>query len=129
MDFKVGDKVQAVDTIRRHWVLQMKKGQQGTIEAFTEVYDYYGSTGRKITPCAIVKLKSDRVEVPLEALKPYEKKVREVIETLDNEALLNKYERLTLDEQHANSINTKSYQKILRDIDKAKTEILKRMNK
>ena len=128
MEFKIGDKVQATDTIRRQWELQMRKGQTGIIKSFKDVYGYYGGRSGDVS-CAVVELKSETVTVPVEELKPYEKQVRKTIESLDNEELLSKYQSLVLDEQHATSIKTKSYEKILKDTNRVEVEILKRMNR
>lgn len=124
MKLKVNDKVTAIDTARRYHVLQMKKGASGTIVGIETEHSLNRTVAIEV---ATVELPNgEKVKVELSNLKPYEKKVIIKIEDLSNVELLEKYQELSITEQRG-SMLTKSYKKVLVDLQRCESEILNRM--
>jgi hypothetical protein len=124
MDFKIGDKVSAIDTIKRYQAVEMKKGASGVLIDFEEQYK---NNGNETELVAVVELKSSKARVPLHMLKPYEKKIVIRLEDLPSAELLARYNGLIRSEVHSTNTLTKAYAKILNDIVRVEAELLKRM--
>lgn len=130
-NLNINDKVSAIASHYQYHVLQMKVGGIGVIIDFTTDKHTIRSKPHTKTierPCAVVRLNNgDKVVVPMENLKPYEKKKVIKIEDLGNAELLEGYGAIVRDEQHG-STKTKAYQKRLNDMARYEAELLKRLN-
>lgn len=125
-DLHSGMKISFVQTYKRYQVLVAKRGDTGTIIEPRKIDVYLNGIPQKV-PGYLVDVHGDKIEVPAEYIAKYEKKTKRVIEKLPNDELLKEFERLIREEVHASSTTTKAYEKILTNLDRCKTELLKRL--
>jgi hypothetical protein len=112
----IGDKVQFTKVIREHWVLKAKTGQTGILkDALDDKVKVELSNG-------------DIVETIIGNIKIYEKKEKFSIARATNEELIDKFERLVAHQWQTTNTKTKTYEKILKDIDSIREELLSRLN-
>lgn len=128
MEFKQGDKLTVTDSYHEYYVLKAKKGQTATFLHYKE-----DNAWERGIPCkkqfAVIELSNgNKVQIPPNLIKPYEKKVIVKIEDYGNEKLVSEYGRLCaweIQTSHA----TKVHEKMMKDIERLEKELIKRLNK
>lgn len=125
-DLQSGMKISFVQTYKRYQVLVAKRGDTGTIVEPRAINIYLNGLPQKVSGY-LVDVHGEQIEVPDEYIAKYEKKTKRIIEKLPNDELLKEFESLIREEVHAPSTTTKSYEKILSNLDRCKTELLKRL--
>nr|DAH73464.1 MAG TPA: hypothetical protein [Caudoviricetes sp.] len=113
----IGDKVQFTKVIREHCVLKAKTGQTGILK---EIND---------SKVKVELSNGDIIGTIIGNIKPYEKKEKFSITKASNEELVDKFETLVAYQWQTKNTQTKSFDKVLKDIDSIRIELLKRLNK
>ncbi|WP_252225337.1 MULTISPECIES: hypothetical protein [unclassified Clostridium] len=112
----IGEKIQFTKAIRLRCVLKAKTGQTGIIEKICN-----DKVQVKLTD-------GELIETNISNIKPYKKKEKFNIHKATNEELLDKFEMLVAHQWQTINTHTKTYEKILIDIEKIRIELLKRLN-
>lgn len=117
---KIGTKIRIIESYHEYYSLRAKKGSIAMLESY--------EPGR-VSNMARVKLNNgESVLVPESNIEVYAPKKRETVATMSNEDLVKNFGDLITKEAQSDTIRTKTYQKLLKDINKHEVEILRRLN-
>lgn len=127
MTLNAGDKVSITATYSESYVMVAKKGQIGIFEGLTTKGMHVSGIYQDVD-MAQVRLNNGKVVlVPHDFISLYEKKVYLRIENLSSADLLERFEYLSAHEAQA-KMGTKSIEKMRKDLDRCRVELLKRLN-
>lgn len=114
--YNIDDKVVCIKTVRESCILKMKVGQTGVVENISYKYLYVKLTNDEVVKCTI-----DKIDL-------YKKENKFSIKNCTSEELIDRFETLIQNECCSKTTKTKSYNKLLNDIENYREEILNRMN-
>lgn len=122
-----GTKVKVTDSYYEHHVLKAKKGSNAVYITKETKTVYENGLPVKKEMVKIQLNNGNFTVVPFDHIKEYEPDVREKLEELSNEDLVSRFEIMSIRETQMKT-RSKIHQKTMKDLDRMRKEILKRMN-
>lgn len=124
---EVGTKITILESYYQHHELIAKKGLTGVIEEVKPIREYEKGLPKDIDAYRVKFNNGDISHVPAKFVGEYVKRKVERIEDYSNEKLVADFARLNSIEGQTQNMSTKSYAKMLNDIERMSNELLKRL--
>lgn len=127
IELNIGEKVSITETYSEHFVMVVRKGQIGIFQGYTTKGMHVSGIYQDVEMAEIQLKNGKTVLIPPKLISPYEKKVHVRIEDLPSDELVSRFEYLSAHEVQG-KMGTKVHAKIIKDLDRCRAELLKRLN-